>query len=108
MLAVAGSALLAAGGTFAAIGAASTPDSPSLTGVPNANTKSDGYSPASVLSPELRQVVVAQGATKLENPSSLTSYYGYDNDTVNAAGEPQMVPTATNPTEAQKTEPDKN
>src|SRR4029453_6177328 len=37
------------------------------------------------------------------------SYYGYDNDVLNAAGEPQMVPTPANPaTEAQKTEPDKN
>src|SRR5262249_42515403 len=55
------------------------------------------------------QVVVAQGSTKLENPNALTSYYGYDNDTVNAAGEPQMVPTPTSPTnEAHKTEPDKN
>ena len=108
MLAAAGSALLAGGATFAAIGLASPPDSPSLTGVPSANTKSDGYAPASVLSPELRQLVVAQGSTKLENPSSLTSYYGYDNDVVNSAGEPQMLPTPTTPTEAQKTEPDKN
>jgi hypothetical protein len=108
MLAVAGSALLAAGGSFAAISVASSPDSPSLTGVPTANTKSDGYAPASVLSPELRQVVVAQGSTKLENPSSLTSYYGYDNDVLNSAGQPQMVPTPTTNTEATKTEPDKN
>src|SRR5690242_5473881 len=108
MLALAGGAAIAAGGTFAALGTASPPDSPSLTAVPNANTKSDGYAPASVLSPELRQVVVAQGATKLENPSSLTSYYGYDNDVVNAAGEPQMVPTPTTGSEAHKTEPDKN
>jgi hypothetical protein len=48
MAAVAGSALLAAGATFTAIGVASPPDSPSLTSVP-ANTKSDGYAPASVL-----------------------------------------------------------
>jgi hypothetical protein len=51
---------------------------------------------------------VAQGSTKLENTSALTSYYGYDNDTVNSAGEPVMVPTTTNPVEAHKTEPDKN
>jgi hypothetical protein len=79
-----------------------------LTNVPSANTKSDGYAPPSKLSPQLRQVAVAQGATKLENPSALTSYYGYDNDNLNAAGEPVMVPTATNPVEAHKTEPDKN
>jgi hypothetical protein len=51
---------------------------------------------------------VAQGSTKLENPSSLTSYYGYDNDVVNSAGQPQMLPTPTTATEAHKTEPDKN
>jgi hypothetical protein len=107
LLATASTALLAAG-TFAAIGVASSPDSPSLTNVPSANPRPDGYAPASVLSPELRQVVVAQGATKLENPSSLTSYYGYDNDVVNTAGEPQMVPTPATSSEAHKTEPDKN
>jgi hypothetical protein len=51
---------------------------------------------------------VAQGSTRLENPSALTSYYGYDNDVLNAAGQPQMLPTPTSATEAQKTEPDKN
>jgi hypothetical protein len=91
----------------AAVAAASSKEGLSLTGVA-ANTKSDGDAPASRLSPELAQIAVAQGSTKLENPSALTSYYGYDNDTVNAAGEPQMVPTPTSPSEAHKTEPDKN
>jgi hypothetical protein len=92
----------------AAVTAALSQDGLSLTGVA-ANTKSDGYAPASRLSPELAQIAVAQGSTKLENPSAVTSYYGYDNDTVNAAGEPQMVPTPASPTsEAHKTEPDKN
>ena len=95
------------GAVFVAVGSAASGD-PSLTNVPTANTKSDGFAPASKLSPELRQVVVAQGSTKLENTSALTSYYGYDNDTVNSAGEPAMVPTTTNPVEAHKTEPDKN
>jgi hypothetical protein len=37
------------------------------------------------------------------------SYYGYDNDTLNAAGNPVMVASAaTANTEAHKTEPDKN
>jgi hypothetical protein len=101
MLAAAGSALLAAAGAFAAIVTASPPDSPALTGVPTANSKSDGYAPASMLSPELRQIAVAQGSTKLENPSALTSFYGYDNDG-------PMVPFPSGPTEATKTEPDKN
>lgn len=95
-------------GAFAASGIAWHSGGLALTNVPTANTKSDGYSPASKLSPELTQVVVAQGSTRLENPSALTSYYGYDNDVVNAAGEAQMLPTQTTPAEAQKTEPDKN
>jgi hypothetical protein len=99
---------VATGAVFVGAGAASPPSSPVPTGVPTPNTKSDGYAPASKLSPELSQVVVAQGSTKLENPSALTSYYGYDNDSLNAAGEPVMVPTAAHPTEAHKTEPDKN
>src|SRR5262245_7639138 len=96
---------LLAGAVFVAVVAAAPPDGPALTNVGAANTKSDGFAPASVLSPELTQTVVAQGSTKLENPSALTSYYGYDNDVLNAAGEPQMVPTPTTPGEAHKTEP---
>ncbi|HVT76290.1 MAG TPA: hypothetical protein VHD87_04610 [Acidimicrobiales bacterium] len=79
-----------------------------LTPVPTANTRSDGYAPASKLSKELRQIVQAQGATRVENPGALTSYYGYDNDVLNGAGDPQMVPTPATATEATKTEPDKN
>ena len=107
-LALLGGLTLSATAVLAVAGASAAPSDLSLTNVPSANTKSDGYSPASVLSPELTQSVVAQGSTKLENPSALTSYYGYDNDVLNDAGEPQMVPTPSNPTEAQKTEPDKN
>jgi hypothetical protein len=99
---------VATGAVFVAVGLAEPSSSINLTNVPTANTKSDAFAPPSKLSPELRQLAVAQGATKVENPSALTSYYGYDNDNLNAAGEPVMVPTATNPTEAHKTEPDKN
>jgi hypothetical protein len=99
---------VATGAIFVAGVIASPPSSPTLTNVATANTKSDGFAPATKLSPELSQVAVAQGSTKLENTSALTSYYGYDNDNLNSAGEPVMVPTATNPTEAHKTEPDKN
>src|SRR5919197_3093242 len=81
---------------------------PALTDVPAANTKSAGYAPASKLSPELRQIVVAQGSTKLDGAMPQISYYGYDNDVVNAAGEPQMLPTPSVSNEAHKTEPDKN
>jgi hypothetical protein len=101
-------AVAATSAVSAAAVTASPPSRPALTNLPSANTRSDGYAPASVLSPELSQVVLAQGSTKLENPSSLTSYYGYDNDVVNAAGQPQMLPTPTTANEAKKTEPDKN
>ena len=97
---------VATGVVFVGIGLAKPSSGLNLTNVPTPNTKSDGFAPPSKLSPELKQIAVAQGATKLENPSALTSYYGYDNDSVNSAGEPVMVPTATNPTEAHKTGPD--
>jgi hypothetical protein len=38
-----------------------------LTGVPQANPKIVGVSVPTVLSPELRQFIVAQGSTRLEN-----------------------------------------
>ena len=99
---------LAIAAVLVAAAGATPPSGPTLTGVPSANTRSAGYAPPSVLSPELSQTVVAQGATKLENPAALTSYYGYDNDVLNSAGQPQMLPTPSSPTEAHKTEPDKN
>lgn len=98
----------AIGAVLAIAAGASPPSVPALTGVPSANTKSAGFAPASVLSPQLSQTVVAQGSTRLENPSPLTSFYGYDNDVLNEAGQPQMLPTPGNPKEAHKTEPDKN
>ncbi|HEX5526183.1 MAG TPA: hypothetical protein VFX44_03160 [Solirubrobacterales bacterium] len=76
---------LAIAAALVAVAAATPPSGPVLTGVPSANTRSAGYAPASALSPELSQTVVAQGSTKLENPSALTSYYGYDNDVTNSA-----------------------
>ena len=83
-------------------------DGVDLTNVQTANSKSDGYSPATKLSPELSEAVVAQGSTKVENPTPLASYYGYFNDVLNSAGEPQMLPTPASNTEASKSEPDKN
>ncbi len=102
-IAVAASAIV-----LAASGSAAPPSGPTLTNVATANTKSPGYAPAAKLSAELQQVAVAQGATKLENGSAQVSYYGYDSDVVNAAGEPQMLPTPAVMNEAFKTEPDKN
>jgi len=100
--------VFASGAALTTVVTAAPHSTPDLTSVPTANTKSDGFAPESRLSPELSQVVVAQGSTKVENPSGLTSYYGYFNDVTNAAGEPQMLPTPTTDTEAQKSEPDKN
>jgi hypothetical protein len=91
-----------AGGVIAA-----PPSGPSLTGVP-ANAKADGYAPVNLLSPELSEQPVAQGAMLAENPSSAISTYGYDNDVVDAAGFPVMIPGGAFATEAHKTEPDKN
>ena len=107
-LSVAVGAVVVTGAVFTGVASAWQSGDLVLSNVPTANTKSDGYAPASKLSAELAQIVVAQGSTKLENPSALTSYYGYDNDVLNAAGQPQMLPSPTTNTEAQKTEPDKN
>jgi hypothetical protein len=108
ILGAAGAVVIAGAVTTAAAAAAPASSGPALSNLPTANTKSDGYAPASRLSAELTQTVLAQGSTKLENPSALTSYYGYDNDVLNAAGQPQMLPTPGSATEAHKTEPDKN
>jgi len=102
------------GATFVAMVTAAVADSPSrpsLTNVPTANAKASGYAPAPKLSPELRQVVVAQGATALENPDGIVGWYGYENDAPSPSNAtfPQMVPaTLATPAEAVKTEPDKN
>jgi hypothetical protein len=104
-LAIAGAAVSTAAAVYAA-----GPDSPQLTNVATANTRSVGYSPASRLSAGLTQVVLAQGSMKLENPQGIITNYGYQND-VPSPGDPSvplMVPSGPTPSEAQKTEPDKN
>jgi hypothetical protein len=70
--------------------------------VPTANPRSPGVVTPNVLSPELAEVVRAQGAMKLENPAGVAAYYGYDND------HPNLVPPLGSNVEATKTEPDKN
>ena len=75
----------------------------SLTSVPAANPKAPGLISPDVLSPELSQIALVQGATRLENPTTQVPYYGYDED------QPALIPLPTAPTtEAHKTEPDKN
>ena len=67
-LALLAGAAVVTGGAFAATGLAWPPDASRLASVPTANTKSDGYAPASRLSPQLRQIVVAQGSTGWRTP----------------------------------------
>jgi hypothetical protein len=101
-------AVLAAA-AFVAAGGAAPPSGPQLTDVP-ANTKAAGYAPASRLSAELNQVVLAQGSVKLENPHGIITNYGYENDVASPddPSVPAMLPVGSPATEAQKTEPDKN
>src|SRR5215813_7988176 len=77
-----------------------------LTNVP-ANPKIVGVSSPNVLSPELIEVIVGQGSVRMENPSALTSYYGYDNDVLSTPDFPRMLPAPGTVSEATKTEPDK-
>jgi hypothetical protein len=110
VLAVGVAAATAGAGALAAIGVADSGSGPNLSAVPTANQRAAGYAPASRLSAQLQQIAWAQGSTKLENPSGIVSFYGYETDTPSADNPalPQMVPTPASPTEAQKTEPDKN
>ena len=78
-----------------------------LTHVPSANPKSPGTAQPNILSPELIETIVAQGSVRLENPSALTSFYGYDNDGPQVPV-PGDLPSTSHKVEATKTEPDKN
>jgi hypothetical protein len=91
-------------GALALAGSAySAPGGVSVTPVPAANPKAPGLSSPDRLSPELRQVALAQGSYRLENGTAAVPFYGYDGD------KPNMVPLPSSPTsEAHKTEPDKN
>jgi hypothetical protein len=75
-------AALAVGGLFVAAlagaNAAGASDHMSLTGVVDANPKAPGLSSPNRLSPELAQVVRAQGSNRVENPQDGVGYYGYD------------------------------
>ena len=72
-----------------------------LSEVPYANPKIPGIVEPTLLSPELRQSPVAEGAMTVENPSGVFEFYGF-----NAIG-PHLPAFGTN-VEASKTEPDKN
>src|SRR5262249_25581367 len=72
-----------------------------LTPVANANPKKVGFAAPNVLSPELVELIVAQGSMPLENGTAQIPYYGYDGNG------PHLPPLSSN-VEATKTEPDKN
>lgn len=85
----------------------SCPPSLRITDVPTANPKSSGVTSPNVLSPELAEVVAAQGSNKLENGTPAVPYYGYNGDG-SLMPAPGDLPSATHKVEATKTEPDKN
>jgi len=85
-------------------------------GVPVANPKVAGQSQPNVLTPELVETPVAQGATRLENPAVVVlpsgaaapvTFYGYDENT-SFVPLPGDVQAPGHSVEATKTEPDKN
>src|SRR6266850_3468577 len=78
-----------------------------LTAVLPANPKAAGLASPNILSPELTEVIIAQGSFKLENTSDLTNFYGYDNDGPMLPA-PGDLPSLIHKVEASKTEPDKN
>src|SRR5215468_7625764 len=73
-----------------------------LTHVPAANPRVVGVTAPTILSPELAQIVAAQGSMPVENPLDAVKYYGYLND------QPNLLPAPGSNVEASKTEPDKN
>ena len=72
--------IAAALGAVAALGATTFASGPAITDAGSANTKTAGITLPDKLSPQWRETTVAQGSTALENPSALTSWYGYYND----------------------------
>jgi hypothetical protein len=85
---------------FLAVGAfAADPTYPSNV---DANAKVPGIVAPNILSPELAETLLATGSMKLENPSGVIKYYGYNDDGT-------FIPTTPgSAVEAHKTEPDKN
>ena len=73
-----------------------------LTHIPSANPRIVGVTSPTVLSPELAQMVSAQGSMLVENPTDSVKYYGYLNNV------PNLLPALGSNVEASKTEPDKN
>jgi hypothetical protein len=80
---------------------------PALSDAGPANTKAAGISSPDKLSPQLREVTVAQGSNALENPSAAVGYYGYYSDGPMVPA-PGAVQSPGHDVEATKSEPDKN
>ncbi len=99
--------LLVLGAATALIPSSVLADSVKLTTVPAGMPRVEGMAMPSALSPELIQIIAAQGAMPLENPTAILTHYGY-------ASDGPMLPAANsiqakdNKVEATKTEPDKN
>jgi hypothetical protein len=96
---IAAGAVIAAS-AFAAVGLANQPGF-HATGLPSAQDKAPGFVRANLLSRELTEAPVAQGAMKLDGGDARVPYYGYD-------GNGPHVPPFGSAAEASKTEPDKN
>jgi hypothetical protein len=104
---IAGLAGAAALSVVAVLGVASFANEPVVSDAGTANTKAVGITLPDKLSPQWRETTVAQGSTALENPSALTSWYGYFNDGPMVPA-PGAVQAAGHNVEATKSEPDKN
>ena len=78
-----------------------------LTHIVAANPKTAGFVAPNILSRELEQIVWANGAMKLENPTALIGFYGYYNDGPHLPA-PGAVQVPGTTIEASKTDPDKN
>ena len=94
-------------GAAAVLAATTLANGPGLTDAGAPNTKAAGISLPDKLSPQWREVTVAQGSNALENPSALTSFYGYFNDGPMLPA-PGAVQSPGHNVEATKSEPDKN
>jgi hypothetical protein len=75
--------------------------------VPKANGSAHGIVTANRLSPELAEIALAQGALPLENGTREINRYGYSGDGPLVAAIQVAQPNSI-PTQATKTEPDKN
>jgi hypothetical protein len=99
--------IAAALGAVAVLGATTFANGPAITDAGSANTKTPGITLPDKISPQWRETTVAQGSTALENPSALTSWYGYYNDGPMLPAPGDVQATGHN-VEATKSEPDKN